>query len=288
MYTIAGATGRVGSAAARRLSADGAQVRVLVRDPAKGEQWSRRGAEVAVTDLADRAGLRAALTGSSGFFAMLPFNLAATDVHAEARAWTNVIAEAVSDSGVPHVAVLSSVGADLPEGTGPIVALHDLEEALRATGAVVSAVRSSYFQEKVSDVIDAARHEGVYPVFGDSADIPVPMIATRDIGAVVAQTLQSPPPANEIIDLDGPAYTERQVADKLGAVLGKQLEVVTIPQAGWIGALVEAGVSPHIAEVLSGLYGAAQRGLLEPRGDRTIRCATELDTTLADLVGAAV
>jgi len=288
MYTIAGATGRVGSGAARRLLADGEPVRVLVRDGSKGAAWSERGAEVAVVDLADRSGLTDALAGSRGFFALLPFNLAVTDFYADARSLADSITGAVADSAVPHVVMLSSLGADLAEGTGPIWGLHVLEEQLRGTAAVVSVLRSGHFQEKVTDVLDAARHASVYPVFADSADVPKPMLATGDIGRVVAQTLLSPPAASEVVDLDGPAYTERQVAAKLGAALGIQLEVVTIPQPGWVDALVDAGFSPHIAEVLAGLSEAEQCGILTPRGDRTVHCATELDETLAALVGAPV
>ena len=285
MYTITGATGRVGSAAAARLLDDGTPVRAVVRDPAKGETWSARGAQVALADLDDRAALRDAFAGSDGVFVMLPFDLTADDFHAQTRAQVDAIAGAVADVQVPHVVMLSSLGADLPEGTGPIVGLHWLEEALRATGTVVSAIRSGHFQEKVGDVLDAARHAGIYPVFADSADVPLPQVATRDNGALVAETLQAPRAASEVVDVAGPAYTERQVADLLGAALGRELQVVTIPKEGWEDALVDAGVPRHIAQVMVGLYDADERGLLAPRGDRTVRATTPLEATLAGLVG---
>lgn len=284
MYTLAGVTGRVGSAAAHALLEDGAQVRVLIRKPADAQQWVDRGAEVAVVDLTDRRGLTEALTGSTGFFALLPYDPATSDFRRDMRSLISSISGAVSDSGVPHVVMLSSVGADLPEGTGPIVALHDLEVALRATPAVVSAVRPGHFQEKVADVLDAARHDGVYPVFGESADVPMPAVATRDIGAVVAQTLQHPPRAHEVIDLHSPVYTEREIAGVLGRLLGRELAVVTIPRAGWYDALVGAGLSASVAEVLVGLYDADERGILQPRGARAVTVRTGIEETLAHLL----
>lgn len=289
MYTIAGVTGRVGSATAERLLDEGAPVRVIVRDLAKAQPLLERGADAAVVDLGDRAGLTAAIADSDGFFTLLPFDPATTDVHRDTRALVSSISGAVADSGVPHVAMLSAAGADLSAGTGPIVGgLHDLEEALRSTGTVVSAVRPGHFQEKVSDVLDAARYEGIYPVFAESADVPKPTVATRDIGAVVAQVLLAPPRRSEAIDLDSPVYTERQVAEILGRALNRQLEVVTIPKPGWAAALVGAGFSPNLADALVGLYDADERGLLVPRGDRTVRCDTGLETTLARLLGATV
>ncbi|WP_052668446.1 NmrA family NAD(P)-binding protein [Nitriliruptor alkaliphilus] len=285
MFTIAGATGRVGSAVTRNLLADGAPVRVIVRDEQKGTRWAAAGAQVAVADLSDRSALTAALDGSRGAFVLLPFDVTAEDVRAQERAQVAAIAGAVCDSGVRHVAMLSSIGADLAEGTGPIVGLHHIEEALRGTGATISAIRSSHFQEKVSDLLDAARHEGLYPVLADSADEPIPMVATRDIGRTVADVLQAPPTTSEVVDVTGPVYTERQVAQLLGAALGRDLEVVTVPQSGWVDTLVGTGLPPHVAELLAELAAADQRGLLVPRGDRIVTGPTPLEATLETLVG---
>jgi uncharacterized protein YbjT (DUF2867 family) len=285
MYAITGVTGHVGGATARELLAAGAPVRVVVRDPQQGRAWSELGAEVAVADFADRTALTAALIGCRGAFVMLPTVPTGTD--ADHRSMADSIAAAVAGSGVPHVVALSSVGADLPEGNGPIRWLHHLEGRLRETGAVLTAIRAPHFQEKVETVLGAATGAGIYPVFGDSADVPTPMVATGDIGAVAARSLTSPPPAGEVIDLEVPSYTERQVAEKLGAVLGTALRVVTVPRPAWLGALTDAGVPPLLAAELVELYDAEHRGVLRPCGDRQVRCTTELDDTLRRVVHAA-
>ncbi len=284
MFAIAGGTGNVGAAAATDLLNRGEKVRAVVSSATKGQGWEQRGADAAVADLGDRSGLAEALRGCTGFFAMLPSDFTVADYDAHHRRMADEIAGAVEDSGVPHVAMLSSMGAELPEGTGPIRVLHYLENRLRETGAVLSAVRPGHFQEKVVDLLGGAREAGVYVNFGDSADVPVPMVATRDIGAVVAQALLSPPAAHEVIDVEGPAYTERQVAEKLGTALGTPLRVVDIPQPGWIDALTQAGLTRHGAEVLAELYDASQRGLFQPKGDRRVQGWTGIDDTLRALV----
>jgi uncharacterized protein YbjT (DUF2867 family) len=285
MYAITGVTGHVGGAVARDLLAAGASVRVVVRDEEKGRAWFERGAEIAVADFADRAALAAALAGCRGAFVMLPTIPTATDT--DHRGLVDSIAAAVAGSGVPHVAVLSSVGADLPEGTGPIRWLYHLENRLRETGAVVTAIRSPHFQEKVETVLGAATGAGVYPVFGDTADIPTPMVATRDVGAAAAESLLSRPQVSEVIDLEAPGYTERQVADELAAALGQPLRVVIVPRSGWLDALVGAGVPALLAAELVELYDAERRGLLQPCGDRRRRCTTTLDETLRQIVHTA-
>jgi uncharacterized protein YbjT (DUF2867 family) len=285
MYAITAVTGHVGGATARHLLAAGIAVRVTVRDPAREREWTERGAAVAFADFHDHAALTAALDGCDGAFVMLPTIPTASD--ADHRRIADSIATAVGDSGVRHVVVLSAVGAELAEGTGPIRWLNHLENQLSSTGAVVSALRPPHFQEKVEEVLAAATGEGVYPVFGDDADVPTPMVATRDVGAAAAELLLSAPETSQVIDLEAPAYTEREVAETLGTVLGRPLEVVTIPRGGWLDALADAGVPHLLATELAELYDAGHRGLLQPRGDRRVRCTTPLVDTLRQVVLAA-
>lgn len=286
MFTIAGATGQVGSAVATELLAAGRQVKVLVRSRSKGQYWTSRGAEAAVVDLGDRAGLADALRGSHGAFVLLPFDLSVDDVEDHQRRVAASIADAVQEATVPHVAMLSSLGADLADGPRLTQWLGALEARLRSTGTTLSAVRSGHFQEKVRDLLGAARAAGVYPVFGESADVPVPMVATRDVGAVVAETLQARPTASQVIDVQGPGYPERYVADRLSAVLGRPLEVITIPREGWVDALVGAGLPAFAAKLLAELYAADSDGLLLPSGDRQVRGDTPIEETLRHLLGA--
>lgn len=285
MYTITGATGHVGSAAARVLRDRGAGVRTVVRDPAKHGAADHAGAQTAVADLNDRAALAEALRGSDGAFVLLP--TIPTGGDAEHRRLADSIAGAVGDSGIRHVVMLSAIGADLAEGTGPIRWLHHLEQRLGETGVVLSAIRSWHFQEKVETILPAVLGEGVYPVFGDSADVPKPMIATRDIGRAVAETLLAPPSASEVIDLEGPVYTERDVATRLEATLGSAVQVVTIPRSGWIGALLDAGLAEPLAHEVAALYDADENGLFHARGDRRHPCTTGIDVTLRAVVDAA-
>ncbi len=280
MYAIAGATGRVGSTVAESLLAAGAEVRVLVRRRNDAERWKALGAEARVVTLDDQAGLADALAGTSGFFVLLPFDLTADDLDAYADELIASIAGAVADARVPHVVMLSAGGADLADGTGPITGLHRLEQALLATGTTVTALRSGHFQEKVADVVDVARDAGVYPVFAASAEIPLPMVATADLGAVAAQALQSPPLSSETVDVVGPAYSERVVAELLGEALGRELQVETVPEEAWAAALVDVGFRPHVAESLAELYRADEHGLLAPRGDRSVRVTTPIGVTI--------
>lgn len=280
MFVVAGVSGQVGSVVASSLLAQKQKVRVLVRDEAKSKEWSQAGAQVAVGTLEDEQFLTGALEGARGFFTLLPPNYQAKDFFATQKKTADAIAAAVKRSGVPHVVMLSSVGADLAAGTGPIKGLHYLEEKLRATGVQLTAIRAGSFQENFHNVLGAARQAGIFPNFAPSADYPMPMIATRDIGALAAQSLLSPAAKSEIVDLQGPAYSNRQVAEKLGGALGKQLKVVDIPAAGHVAALMQAGFSKELAGVFAEMYAGFAGGGISPKGDRLVQGKTGLDETI--------
>jgi uncharacterized protein YbjT (DUF2867 family) len=284
MFVVAGVSGHVGSVAAKKLLSKGQPIKVIVRDAAKGVPFSQEGADVAVGVLEDSAFLAGALRGAAAFFTLLPPNYQATDFFATQRKTADSIASAVKASGVPHVVMLSSVGADLASGTGPIKGLHYLEGALRATGVQLTAVRAGFFQENVANSLEPAKKMGIFPNFSGSADYPVPMIATKDIGELVADLLLSPPAKSEIVDLHGPAYSVRQVAEKLGAALGKKLNVVDIPQSNWVPTLVQSGMSQSLAESFAEMYGGFASGAIGPKGDRMVHGTTPLEEVIRDVV----
>jgi uncharacterized protein YbjT (DUF2867 family) len=282
MYVVAGVTGHVGSVVANELLSQGKKIRVIVRDPAKGAHFAKRGAELAVGSLGDEAFLTRALTGAEGAFLLLPPDYAAADFRAAQRKAVDVAAAAVKASKVPHVVLLSSIGADQEGGTGPIVGLYYYERKLRETGIKLTALRAGYFQENVATSLGAAKAQGIYPSFAPE-QAPMPMVATKDIGAEATRLLLTPPAKSTIVDIAGPSYTAVQVAELLGKKLGKPLTVVAIPEPGWVGALTGAGLSQQIAELYAEMYSAFMKGLCVPKGDRMVQGATTLDATIAEL-----
>ncbi len=284
-FVVAGVTGHVGSVVARELLAAGETVTVIVREAKKADEWSARGAAVAVGSLEDAEFVAKAVTGADGFFAMIPPHYATGDIYGAQRKTVDALAAGVKRGGVPLVVLLSSVGADRADKNGPIKGLHYAESQLRETGAKVVAVRAGSFQENIAGAIAAAKSAGIFPNFLPSADIPGPQVATRDIGHAIAEVMRSPPARSEVVDLVGPAYSTRQLAEKVGKLLGKTLPIVDIPAAGHAAALQQAGVPPDVAAAFAEMYAGFAAGLLTPKGDRTVQCTTPIDEILPALVG---
>lgn len=263
MFAVAGVTGHTGRSAAESLLRAGENVRVIVRDAAKGEAWRARGADVAVASLDDAAAVTQALNGTRGAYLLVPPVYGAPDVLATLAATATAIAQAVADSRVPHVVFLSSIGAQHSSGTGPIRALHDAEHRLRATGKPITILRPPYFIENWAGVLDAARTQGVLPSFL-LLDQKIETIATADIGEIAARVLRDPPPSGtRVIEIAGPEpFSPRDIAHALSAALRRPVQPVQVPLDQVVPTFTALGVSRSGAELFHEMYAAAAKGLL--------------------------
>ena len=102
---------------------------------------------------------------------------------------TDTLTAALDKASVPHVVALSSVGADKADKTGPVVGLHNLEQKLnRLAGLNAVYLHAGYFLENLLPQVGVIQNFGM--VAGPlRADLPVGMIATRDIGEAPAELL---------------------------------------------------------------------------------------------------
>ncbi|MFN0041164.1 MAG: NAD(P)H-binding protein [Burkholderiales bacterium] len=223
MYALMGANGKITSKLARILLGRGHKVRVIGRAAGRMQGLRDGGADLAVGDIADTAFLASAFNGASAVYAMIPPDYASPD-H---RAWQNragaAIADALGSSGVKTVVSLSSAGAALPEGTGPIAGLHDQETRLRALpGVDVLHLRVGYFLENHLHAIGLIRAFGVYPGM-IAPDAQIGMIATQDIAHHIANELVSPTFSGQVVrHLVGPRdVTMVEAARVLGTAAGR-------------------------------------------------------------------
>ena len=205
MYVLLGANGNIASRVARILLQQGKPVRVIGRNPAALAPLRELGAELAIGDAQQVDFLAGAFAGASSVYAMIPPDYAAPDMRRSQTLFGTAIAAAIARSGVKRVLNLSSVGADLASGTGPIAGLHEQEQRLNALPDLdLLHLRPGYFMENHLHAAGAVAALGVYPSL-ERADVPVPMIATADIAAVVARELVDAP-TRGVLHLHAPRH----------------------------------------------------------------------------------
>lgn len=272
LFVITGATGNIGKRAALTLLERGAKVRAVGRHAGRLAELVANGAEAAVGSLDDAAFLTEAFRGATAVFAMVPPNFTAPDFRAYQRAIVDSIAAAITGSGVSYVVFLSSFGAHLPSGTGPIAGLHEAELKLnQIEGLNVLHLRPAFFMENHFASIDTIKHMGVNGSPG-RADVPVPMIATEDIADVVAAALERRDFAGASSrELHGGGeYTFAETTRILGEAIGKpDLAYVQFPAADAKAAMLGLGMSESIVDDYLEMYEAINTGHLQPAEHRS-------------------
>jgi len=199
-YVILGATGNTGSIIAETLLSKGKKVRVVGRDAGRLQRFVRKGAEAFTGDVSDAVALTKAFSGARAAYLLLPPITSREDQERESDA----IAKAAKESGLRYAVYLSSYGAHVPEGTGPVTGLHSSEQKLNAiSGLNVLHLRAAYFMENNLAAIGMIHGMGI---FGHALlpDLKMPMIATPDVGDYAAQRL---------LDLD---FSGKQTRELLG------------------------------------------------------------------------
>jgi uncharacterized protein YbjT (DUF2867 family) len=160
---------------------------------------------------------------------------------------------------------LSSFGAQVPEGIGPIAGLYSSEHKLNAIGGLnVLHLRAGYFMENNLAAIGMIHDMGI---FGHALlpDLKLPMIATRDIGDYAARRL---------LNLD---FSGKQTRELLGerdlsmneatAIIARgigkpDLRYVQFPYDQVQQVLVQMGIPPKTAGQFIEMYKAINEGIV--------------------------
>ena len=268
MYVILGASGNTGSIIANALLSEGKKVRVMGRDLGRLQRFVRQGAEAFTATVSDAAALTKAFSGARAAYLMLPPAKSREDQERESDA----IAKAVKESGLRYAVHLSSYGAQVPEGTGPVAGLHSSEQKLNAiSGLNVLHLRAAYFMENNLAAIGMIHGMGI---FGNALlpDLKLPMIATRDVGDYAAQRLLhldfSGKQTRELLGERDLSMTEATAVIARG--IGKpDLRYEQFPYDQVQQALTQMGVPPKGAAMYIEMYKAINAGILIPQEPRS-------------------
>lgn len=283
MLVITGASGHIGSKAAELLLGRGEQVRVIGRDAGHLRGLVRSGAEAAVGSLEDVDFLTTAFRGADGVFAMIPPNYGATDFRAYQNLIGKNIVTAIQKSGVSHVVNLSSQGAELPAGTGPILGLRDQEERLNALNGInVVHLRPTYFMENLLMNIPLINQRGC----AGSAlrgDRKFAMIATKDIATRVAERLiRRDFIGKSVEDLLGQRdISMNEAIAIIGTIIGwSELQYVQFPYTEAEKGMLAMGISLDVARLFIEMSTALNEGLFAAGRPRT--AANTTPTTMEE------
>ena len=289
MIVIMGATGHTGGRIAHALLGRRERVRVIGRDAGKLKSLADQGAETAVGDATDAGFLTRAFTGADTAYTLLPPDLTSLDVRAFQDQVGEATMRALRGAAVTHLVFLSSQGADLPSGTGPIAGLHAQEERLRQFHANVLILRPGYFFENFYATLGLIKQQGING--GAMApDIEMAMIATRDIADVAAASLAARDFSGIVVrDLLGPRdMTFAEATRIIGREIGKaELEYVQFPYDAFQESLLQMGASKDVARSYAEMARAFNEGRIRPAGRTAASTTPSTFESFAEELGKA-
>jgi len=272
MYVVTGATGNTGRVVAETLLAKGKRVRVIGRNAKNLQSLVEKGAEAFVGSVTDSSTMLHAFQGAQAVYALIPPNYATENFRDYQNEVGSAYSSAIRQAGVPFVVNLSSVGAHLSQGAGPISGLCDVEQQLNQLhGVNIVHLRAGFFMENLFFSLDLIRNQNINgtPLRGD---LLIPMIATRDIAEVAAQLLLG-------LDFSGHSTKEllgqrdismNEVTRIIGKAIGKEgLAYVQFPYEQAEQAMVAMGLSQDVALSLNEMDRALNEERVRPLEKRT-------------------
>ena len=211
MILVTGATGNVGSELVRALQSAGEPVRALVRSAGAPLP---AGAERAIGDLNEPAGLGAALSGASGLF-LMPGYRDAPSLLAAAR-----------QAGVQRVALLSGGAAVAARVDNPVSQyMLVTERAVQDSGLAWTILRPYEFMSNALRWVPQIAAGDIVPVA--FAHVAAAVIDPGDIAAVATAALLGDGHAGQVCRLSGPSpLRPPERVEILGSVLGRPLRAV--------------------------------------------------------------
>jgi len=246
-----------------------------------------RGAQVLIGSQDDSDFLIKATQDVDALFWVTPPGYGSDNVRAFQNRLGKAAATAIRTNHVPRVVNLSSLGADLSSGVGPISGLHDVEQEFDDATVNVTHLRPGFFFENLLWQADSIKKRGTIslPISGSKR---FPMIATGDIGRVAIQRLMDRKwTGRRFRELHGPAdLSFDQVAEILSNVLDRKIAYTKCDRQQMRQVLLNNALSENAADLMLEMYDAVEVGRLLPTQPRWAETTTP--TTLFEFANDVI
>jgi len=257
--TLTGSLGHIGRPLAETLIRAGHQVNIISSKPANEAAIRALGATPSIGSVDDPAFLTKAFTGADAVYTMVPPNFGAAHYRTYIAGIARQYATAIKAAAVPRVVNLSSIGAHLPEGTGPVAGLYDAEQILNGLDNVaITHLRPAFFYTNFYNDAGMIREMGILGSnYGEQETLV--MVHPDDIAVAAAEELQQPGAGPTVRYVVSDRRTAGEIASVLGAAIGKPgLKWVEFTDAQLLEGMLKAGLPGEIAANFVELYGAVR------------------------------
>jgi uncharacterized protein YbjT (DUF2867 family) len=261
-YVVTGGAGNISTPLVKNLLAAGHQVTVIGRNADHLKPLVQLGAKAAIGSVEDAAFLTQTFKGADAVYTMVPPKWDAANWKKHIGQVGENYAAAIKGSTIKQVVNLSSLGAHMPEGCGPVSGLFFAEKALnQLEGVHVLHLRPAYFYQNLLANIGLIKNAGIigsnFAVSGNKFVIVDP----SDIAEVATQALLNPFTGKSVRYIASDEVSTDAIAQTIGAAIGKpDLKWVAFTDADTLNGMLHAGLSKEVAENYVEMGGAVNSG----------------------------
>ncbi|MCE7064532.1 SDR family oxidoreductase [Dyadobacter sp. CY326] len=222
-YIITGSLGNISRPVAKNLVAAGQDVTVISSNQGKQSEIEGLGAKAAIGSLTDVAFLKETFKDADAAYLMIPADFSLADYGKFQYEVADNYLEALKGSNIKHVVLLSSLGAHMRKGAGPIDALGYLEEKLLEIPDLnANFLRPSYFFSNLFTFAGMIKHAGIAGNnFGDT-DEKLVLTHTDHIAEVATDALLNLFTGKMITNIANDERHPSEIAAILGKAVGKE------------------------------------------------------------------
>ena len=262
--TITGSIGNIGKPLAKQLIEAGHELTIISSSEDRKKEITDLGATAAIGSVNDQAFLTKAFAGADAVYSMTPPNIGGQNVVVNTSDAGKALAAAVQESKVKRVVMLSSIGAELESGTGPIAGLHPIEQYFNTLeGVAVTILRAGYFYTNFYNDVPLIKGMGIMGS-NFSADTLLPLAHPKDIADAIARELQATATSKDLQYVISDYRGAADVASAIGVAIGK-------PELPWIEftdqqaseGMTQAGLPAEIAALYVEMGNALTAGKLQ-------------------------
>lgn len=266
-YLITGSIGHISLPIIKGLKKAGHDVTVITSNREREKEIESLGAKAAVGSLEDSDFVKNSLAGADVAYLMIPpkWNLTGPWIDHQKTVADHYI-QGLRSGSVKHVVMLSSVGAHLSEGVGPVDGLGYLENRLRElTNLNILILRPSYFYNNLLTMIPMIRNMNIAGSNFGSTDEKLILVHTDDIAEVATEELRGLRfKGHSVRYIASDERHPKEIASILGKAIGKdQLPWVEFKDSDALQGMLQMGLSTFIAEPYVALGRALREGKMQ-------------------------
>ncbi|ASU36261.1 NAD(P)H-binding protein [Mucilaginibacter xinganensis] len=260
---ITGSLGNISGPLTEQLVKAGHDVTVVSSSANKKADIEKFGASAAIGSVEDIEFLTKTFTGADVVYSMVPQQATSSDYKAFIRKIGQNYAVALKAAGIKNVVNLSSIGAHLSSGTGPIAGMHDAEEILnKLDGVNIKHLRPASFYYNFNNNIGMIKHMGIlggnYP-----ADARIVLVHPKDIADVAFEEITAPFSGTTIRYIASDEKTAGEVTAILGTAIGKpELPWIQFTDEQSVAGMQQAGLSEDVSKNLTEMGTAVRSAIL--------------------------